>query len=626
MLFPAISETTSISEIPQRLKRPLQSRRLNNRLNPQTHIAGSGRRQASDKPTEQDRPNATVHDSSSNQSTRSSPYSPLSCALCASLTMLIQQAVHYSALQQSQITQSEQSKANGTEKDKTASTQTTPSQQPSTEPDSQSEPTSGPAEPADPADGLLNINTAGSDELQTLKGVGPVTAQRIIDYRNQIGRFDNVDQLLEVKGIGEKNAGEIPRPSVRTMRGNTFEWRDGEQGSRDWRLLPAALCGWAASLATHMGFDYCVERDGRFGMLPLVVALAVPLLALLGLLGLPFLRSPMLRVPVGVRRAVSAWHFSIIVCVVAAMACASSALTYDVLQWRDAASYAARNGESDVVTLVRTTSPAVNSNRRANDCQIDATISTITASQVTQPSMMRVRVYADRPDCGTLKQGGEYRMRGTLAISQYGAMPLWLTDIASVERIRGPNLALRTIGMMQQAFFEQTSRLSDQGKVLVPGLTLGILGQDYVPPDSGNGQTGTGIDSTYANLLENAFQRSGITASDGGQRRGILRSSPPGARRLLVPAAAQTRHGHRHRRVVHHAGDVRVPIRFGVARPGSWVWRERASCSSAEERKPCQPSAGPRWACSWSIRTCHAVSDSHCHAPPYLASYCSQDR
>ena len=63
------------------------------------------------------------------------------------------------------------------------------------------------------------------------------------------------------------------------MRGNTFEWRDGEQGSRDWRLLPAALCGWAASLATHMGFDYCVERDGRFGMLPLVVALAVPLLA-----------------------------------------------------------------------------------------------------------------------------------------------------------------------------------------------------------------------------------------------------------------------------------------------------------------------------------------------------------
>lgn len=294
------------------------------------------------------------------------------------------------------------------------------------------------------------------------------------------------------------------------MRGNTFEWRDREQGSRDWRLLPAALCGWAASLVTHAGFDYCVEQEGRLGMLPLVLVLSVPLLALLGLLGLPFMRSPILRLPVGVRWAVATRHFSIIVCVVAAMACASSALAYDVLQWRDAASYAARNGESDVIALVRTTSPAVNSNRRTNDCQIDATISTITASQVTQPSMMRVRVYADRPDCGTLKQGGEYRMRGTLAISQYGTMPLWLTDIASVERIRAPNPALRVIDMMQQAFFEQTSRLSDQGKVLVPGLTLGILGQDYIPSDSGNGKTGTGIDSTYANLLENAFQRSGI--------------------------------------------------------------------------------------------------------------------
>ena len=41
----------------------------------------------------------------------------LSCALCASLTMLVQQAIHYSALQQTQITQSKQSQASGTTKD-----------------------------------------------------------------------------------------------------------------------------------------------------------------------------------------------------------------------------------------------------------------------------------------------------------------------------------------------------------------------------------------------------------------------------------------------------------------------------------------------------------------------------
>ena len=110
-------------------------------------------------------------------------------------------------------------------------------------------------------------------------------------------------------------------------------WGAGEQGL-------ASAAGRPMRVGGELGHAYGIRLLRRTGwsvrMLPLVVALAVPLLALLGLLGLPFLRSPMLRVPVGVRRAVSAWHFSIIVCVVAAMACASSALTYDVLQWRDA--------------------------------------------------------------------------------------------------------------------------------------------------------------------------------------------------------------------------------------------------------------------------------------------------
>ena len=85
-------------------------------------------------------------------------------------------------------------------------------------------------------------------------------------------------------------------------------------------------------------------------------------------------------------------------------------------------------------------------------------------------------------------------------------MPLWLTDVTTVEHVRPPNLPMRAIGMMQEAFFVQTARLSDQGKVLVPGLTLGVLGQDYVPAEG----DGTDIDSTYAAQVEDAFQRSGI--------------------------------------------------------------------------------------------------------------------
>lgn len=51
----------------------------------------------------------------------------------------------------------------------------------------------------------VNINTADAETLmKILKGVGPEKAAAIVDYRNMNGPFKNVDELMQVKGIGKK--------------------------------------------------------------------------------------------------------------------------------------------------------------------------------------------------------------------------------------------------------------------------------------------------------------------------------------------------------------------------------------------------------------------------------------
>ena len=52
--------------------------------------------------------------------------------------------------------------------------------------------------------GKININNADASKLQEIPGVGPVTSQSIIDYRESIGRFKSIEEIKNVSGIGEK--------------------------------------------------------------------------------------------------------------------------------------------------------------------------------------------------------------------------------------------------------------------------------------------------------------------------------------------------------------------------------------------------------------------------------------
>ena len=75
--------------------------------------------------------------------------------------------------------------------------------------------TAAPTATPSPGVAVIDLNTADAQQLETIPGVGPVTAAAILEYRSQIGSFTSVDQLLEVPGIGPVTL-ENMRPYVTT--------------------------------------------------------------------------------------------------------------------------------------------------------------------------------------------------------------------------------------------------------------------------------------------------------------------------------------------------------------------------------------------------------------------------
>jgi competence protein ComEA len=50
----------------------------------------------------------------------------------------------------------------------------------------------------------INLNAASAEQLESLPGIGPVTAKRIVDYRAKVGKFKRIEEIINIEGIGEK--------------------------------------------------------------------------------------------------------------------------------------------------------------------------------------------------------------------------------------------------------------------------------------------------------------------------------------------------------------------------------------------------------------------------------------
>ncbi|MGZ6644128.1 MAG: ComEA family DNA-binding protein, partial [Solirubrobacteraceae bacterium] len=74
-------------------------------------------------------------------------------------------------------------------------------------------PAGGAAAPGGPIAAPVNLNTATAEQLDTLDGVGPATAAKILQWRQAHGGFRSVDDLAQVPGIGPKKLAAL-KPKV----------------------------------------------------------------------------------------------------------------------------------------------------------------------------------------------------------------------------------------------------------------------------------------------------------------------------------------------------------------------------------------------------------------------------
>lgn len=174
---------------------------------------------------------------------------------------------------------------------------------------------------------------------------------------------------------------------------------------------------------------------------------------------------------------------------------------------------------SGIVTVrAQVSTPPLRAEQRQYDCRADGMVQQVNHASAWQRSYMRVRIYAAEPSCALLQNGAVIQLRARVEPARYGTQDFWLsaTDTDESRIVRQPNFVRRTVARMHQAFFNVCAQLSDQGRVLVPGVTLGILGQDawYAPSsehESSSQQSSTAmVDESYALALERACATAGI--------------------------------------------------------------------------------------------------------------------
>lgn len=256
------------------------------------------------------------------------------------------------------------------------------------------------------------------------------------------------------------------------------------------RLLPVAAGMWAAALAAAP-----LMQPQNTRTLPIVAAILV---CSVGAMALAAWMAHVTRSHAAfTRRAATVMMLTLAGLLLGAMA----AVTHTAMRAADPVYAASAQGAAHGTYRVRATAPALRAHDRTAGCAVDVMVEQVVLGGVWQSAHAPATLRAGGRACATIEQGARYTVHGTVQRAAWDTSRIILTAHTATMHGAAPPW-WHGVETLRARFFAVTARLDDQGRVLVPGVTLGLLGQDIL--------TGVTVDETYARQLEDHCKQAGI--------------------------------------------------------------------------------------------------------------------
>ena len=274
-------------------------------------------------------------------------------------------------------------------------------------------------------------------------------------------------------------------------------------GARDWRMLAPALTMWCSCMATSAALERMRGwlTASAAGTPTWLISACMVCIGVLGIALATMTHSGRTRRPTAM---------SVLAVLTAALIAMTSTCAAVLTSWQDPA-YRWAQGQRGITSVTAVVeAPPLRSDIRQYDCQAELRLRSIVDAERQAPSSLRVMVFATRRSCTAIRQGATVRIVGSLRMSSFANTSVWLTAHGdqAITAVKPANAVLSMVTTMRENFFEQTDRLSEQGQVLVPGLTVGILGQDRIA--MGTSSHATDSSDAYSAQVEQWFMSSGI--------------------------------------------------------------------------------------------------------------------